>query len=207
MYTDDLNLFREAREATIGLTAGLTEQQSLWLPGPGKWSVGEVLDHILLAERLYRDRFTKLVELKKAGRKAELHSGFAEIDTSLLHIPKPVLPMLEMPFQMMNFFVPTAVREAMTRYRVIPAQAPSIATPRKGRPVNELCNELQSSVAQTEELFRNNPNLDYREMRMAHPLMGNNHVLRLLRIMTRHEQRHQEQIRSVQRMAAYPGGS
>jgi DinB superfamily len=200
----DLRLFRTVREATLQLTAGLTESQAAYLPGPGKWSIGEVLDHILLAEKLYRDRFTKLIELKNAGQRPELKSDFSEINTSILFIPKPILPFLEAPFKMMNLFIPTAVREAMTRYRVMPAQAPSIALPRKGRPIAELREELRCAVERTEELFRSNPDLDYRELRLSHPLMGNNNVLQLVRVMSMHEQRHQRQIRTVQRAPLYP---
>src|SRR3970040_1539870 len=149
MYQADLEQFHTVRMASLGLAAGLTDQQAAFTPGPGKWSVGEVLDHILLAEQLYRDRFTRLIELKKAGRKAELVSDFSGINTSVFFIPKPMLPALELPFKMMNLFVPAAVRETLTRYRLMPAQAPSIAEPRKGRPVAELREALQLSLAQT----------------------------------------------------------
>ena len=204
MYQTDLELFHTVRIATLGLAAELTDQQAAFSPGPDKWSVGEVLDHLLLAEQLYRDRFTRLIELKKAGRKAELVSDFSEINTSVLFIPKPILPALELPFKMMNLFVPAAVRETLTRYRLMPAQAPSIAEPRKGRPVAELREALQESLAQTERLFQDNPELNYREMRLSHPLMGNNNVLQLVRIMALHEQRHQDQFRRVTGSPAYP---
>ena len=207
MYQTDLKLFRSVREASLRLAEGLTEQQAAYAPAPGQWSIGEVLDHLLLAEKLYRDRFTKLIELKMAGQKPEMKSDFSEINTSVLFIPKAVLPLLEAPFKILNLFVPTGVREAMTRYRVMPAQAPSIAIPRKGRPVAELREELRNSIEQTVNLFRGNPDLDYRGMRLSHPLMGNNNVLQLVRIMSMHEQRHQEQIRGVQRSPSYPKGS
>ena len=95
MYQTDWKLFRSVRTATLGLADTLSEQQAAFVPAPGKWSIGEVLDHLLLAEKLYRDRFAKLIELKKAGQKAELQSDFSEIDTSVLFIPKPLLPFLE----------------------------------------------------------------------------------------------------------------
>ncbi|MBI4479415.1 MAG: DinB family protein [Acidobacteria bacterium] len=207
MYQTDLELFHTVRIATLGLAAGLTDQQAAFPPGAGKWSIGEVLDHILLAEQLYRDRFTRLIELKKAGRKAELVSDFSEINTSVMFIPKPLLPALELPFKMMNLIVPVAVRETLTRHRLVPAQAPSLAEPRKGRPVAELREALQSSFAQTRKLFQDNPELNYREMRLSHPLMGNNNVLQLVRIMSLHEQRHQDQIRRVMASVAYPKSS
>ena len=204
MYAADLDLFRSTRAATLGLAEGVNERQALFTPAAGKWSAGEVLDHLLLAEKLYRDKFTELIALIKAGRKAEIHTSFGDIDTSILFIPKAALPFMEVPFRMMNLFVPTAVRETMTRYRLMPAQAPNIAQPRKGRPLTELKQDLNSSLQETSTLFESNPNLDYREMRLSHPLMGNNNALQILRIMAMHEQRHQEQIRNLLRSPSFP---
>src|SRR5689334_19262142 len=138
MYRDDLELFHVARAATLKIADQVSDTQAAFIPAPGRWSIGEVLDHILLAEQLYRERFVKLIELAKAGKKPEIATDFSEIDTSILFIPRPMLPLLTMPFQMMNLFVPTTVRETLTRYRLMPAQAPSIAKPRRGRPVAEL---------------------------------------------------------------------
>jgi uncharacterized damage-inducible protein DinB len=203
MYQEELNLFRATRGATLELAAPLTEPQAAFTPAPGKWSVAEVLDHLLLAEQLYRERFSRLIELKKAGKKPQLDSSFDEINTSVMFIPKPLLPALEMPFRMMNLFIPSAVREVMTRNRIMPAQAPSIAEPRK-RPLKELRPALAASLEETQRLFDSNAGLDYREMRMSHPLMGDNNVLQILRIMRLHEERHQEQIRNVMRTPAFP---
>ena len=46
--------------------------------------------------------------------------------------------------------------------------------------------------------------LDYREMRLSHPLLGDNNVLQLLRMMRLHEERHQEQIRDILHSPAFP---
>jgi DinB family protein len=204
MYQSDLELFHVARAATQKIADQVSDAQAAFIPASGRWSIGEVLDHILLAEQLYRERFAKLIDLRRSGKRAEIASDFSEIDTSILFIPRPMLPFLAMPLQMMNLFVPTTVRETMTRYRLMPAQAPSVATPRSGRPIVELREQLMSGLAQTDALFAANPDLDYRTMRLSHPLMGNNNVLQLLRIMAKHEQRHQEQIRAVQHASAYP---
>jgi hypothetical protein len=203
MYQDELNLFSAVRGATLDLVSQLSEGQAAFTPAPGKWSAAEVLDHVLLAEKLYRDRFSKLIELRKSGKKPELTSSFDEIDTSILFIPKPMLPLMEMPFRMMNLFVPSAVREMLTRHRVMPAQAPRIAEPRK-RPLMELQQDLKVSLQETRRLFDENADLDYRGMRLSHPLMGSNNVLQLLRIMRLHEERHQEQIRGILHSPAFP---
>lgn len=204
MYQADFDLFRQARAETLKLAGGLTQKQSEFRPAPGKWSLGEVLDHLLLSEQLYREKFTRLIQLQKAGKKAALRSSFSEIDTSVLFIPRPMLPILDIPFSIFNLFVPAFMREMLTQYRLMPAQNPRIATPRSGRPLSELCAELRSSFKETEGVFEANPGLNYRQMRFAHPLMGNNNALEVLRILALHERRHQSQIRDILTSRHFP---
>jgi hypothetical protein len=204
MLPDELKLFQSVRAATQQTAGKLSEEQAAYSPGAGKWSIGEVLDHLLLADALYREQFSRVIELKKAGQRPQVRNHFAELDTSILFIPQAMLPLLEVPFRIVNSFLPARVREGLTRYRVMPAQSPTIALPRKGRPLGELREELKDSLAQTVNLFASHPGVDYRELRISHPLMGNNSVLQLVRIMALHEQRHQTQIRIVQRSTAFP---
>ena len=204
MFQAELQKFHDVRQATLQLAKGLTQEQSKFSLAPGKWSAGEVLHHVLLAEQLYWEKFEQLIALRKAGQTAEMGTSFAEINTSVLFIPKGMLPLLDVPFTMMNWFVPAAVRETLTRHRLMPAQAPSIAQPQKGKSLAELREVLRSSLEATEKLFTANPDLDYHAMRFSHPLMGRNDVVQVLRIMSLHEQRHQDQIRDVLRSAAFP---
>jgi hypothetical protein len=197
MFRPSLQRFRTVRVRTLCLVGDLTQAQSDWLPAPDKWSVGEVLDHLLLAEKYLRQEIRQLIDLKKARRTATLRRGFAELDISLGFIPKSLLPFLEIPFAVVNLFVPSAVRGFLVRSRLIPAQHPTVATPRKARSASELRTELGASFRETEALFEANPSLDYRQMFYVHPLLGSNDVLELLHIVTLHEERHQEQIADV----------
>ena len=52
MYQAELQQFRAAQAATLGLAEGLSEGQAAFAPGHGQWSAGEVLDHLLLTEQL-----------------------------------------------------------------------------------------------------------------------------------------------------------
>jgi hypothetical protein len=54
------------------------------------------------------------------------------------------------------------------RYRLIPARAADIATPRQGRSVAELHDGLRSSLEELEALFAANPNLEYDKMIHQH---------------------------------------
>ncbi len=204
MYESNLNLFRSVRAETLRISQGLSQAQLDFTPASGKWGAGEVLDHLLLAEKLYRELIGQLIDLTKAGRAPLIDKGFEDVNTSVMFIPQALLPYLAAPFTVFNMFVPSFVREAMTQFRLMPAQVPDIAIPRKGRPGAELRDELRASIAATEALLAANPTLDYKKMRYRHPLMGDNNVLQVLRILAFHEQRHQSQLNDILRSRAFP---
>jgi hypothetical protein len=197
-------MLRFTRVETLRFCASTTQEQSDFNPSAGKWSVGEVLDHLLLAEKLYRDIFARLIQMQKTGRRAVIRIGFDEVNTSIAFIPKALLPMLEIPFTMLNLFVPTQLREAMTQFRWLPAQNPDVARPRWKKPVQELRAGLAASIDETAALLDANPGLDYRQMRFIHPLMGDNSVLDGLRIIALHERRHHAQIQEILQSRRFP---
>ena len=204
MFRESLEMFCSTRSRTMALVDQLSQEQLDFTSGVGKWSVGEVLDHLLRAENLNREQITELIELSKAGRKPFVRRTFSDVNVSVAYIPKVLLPVLEVPFTLLNTFVPARVRQYMTRNRLIPAQAPDIATPKKGRPAGELRKDLASSIKETENLFNANADLDYREMSVQHPLLGTNDVPGLLRFMAAHEQRHQSQINNIMASPQFP---
>jgi DinB superfamily len=193
-----------ARQRTLELVAGLTQVQIEFSPDPGRWSVGEVLDHLLLAEALNRRDIAELIALAKSGRRPYLKRTFADMNVSMAFIPKSMLPSLEVPFRVLNMMVPRSARELLTRYRLVPAQSPDAGTPRKDRPIDELREELHGSLQEMKALFEANPTLDYRAMIHQHPLMGVNNALQMLRIVALHEQRHQSQISDILRHPGFP---
>jgi len=166
-------------------------------PAPGKWSVGEVLDHLVLGQRLNTSYIAQVIGMKKAGQQPVLTLSFTDVDVSVGYIPKSLLPALEAPFTILNMFLPATIRDLMTRYRLVPAQNAGITTPRRGRSTDALRNDLISSFRETEELLESHPDLEYGEMVIMHPLLGRNDVPGLLRFLTLHEQRHQSQINDI----------
>jgi uncharacterized damage-inducible protein DinB len=203
MYRQNLELLRSTRAGTLRICSGISQAQSEFTQ-PGKWSVGENLHHLVLADDIYRSYFGQLIDMQKSGQRPVLRRSFADLNTSVAFIPKPILPLLEIPFTVMNMFVPNVVRETMIEFRVLPAQNPDIITPKKGQPVKELRSALQASYDKTAALFNDNPQLDYRGMLYQHPIMGSNSVLQMLRIVALHERRHQSQIQEVLRSRQFP---
>jgi uncharacterized damage-inducible protein DinB len=201
---DRLNEPALARAATIRLVASLTQAQLDFSPKPGAWSVGEVLDHLLLAEAMWREEIALLIEMKRAGRRPYLRRTFADVNVSPLGLPDVVLQWLDLPFTIANVFIPAFVRDLATEYVVIPARNPNRATPRPRRAAADLRAELLTSQAHLRDLLSANADLDFREMVSEHPLMGANNVPAILAFLARHERRHQSQIARVKADSRFP---
>jgi hypothetical protein len=199
-----LDLHRVNRTRTLEMVRGLSQGQLDFAPPAGKWSVGEVLDHLILGQRLNLSYIAEVIGMKKAGHRPVLRLRFEDVDVSIGYVPKSMLPVLEIPFTIVNIFLPNNVRDFMTRYRLVPAQNPELTTPRRFRPADELRNDLISSLRETEALLESNADLDFSEMLIQHPLLGNNNVPGLLRFLALHEQRHQSQIESVLTSPGFP---
>src|ERR1700676_4144722 len=119
MYKQNLELLQSARAGPLRLCSTITQPQSEFAP-QRKWSAGEVLHHLLLSDYLYQRNFARLIELQKSGQRPVLPSNFSDFNPSIAFIPKSLLPMLEVPFTVVNLFVPNVVRETMTQFRLLP---------------------------------------------------------------------------------------
>lgn len=205
MIPQELDDIRPERQRTLDLVADLTQRQLDFSPAAGKWSVGEVLDHIPRVETSLRGEIETLIELARQGQETVVRRSFRDLDISIAPIPKSMLPWLEIPFTLANLFTPRPVVEFLARSRWVPFRNPTAATPRHGRPAGDLRRDLLASCEATESLFTENPDVDYTDLVLRHPLMGANSVPDILRFLVSHEQRHQEQIRDVLRTPGMPG--
>jgi DinB superfamily len=204
MLNTNLERFRSIRARTLAMVQGLSQVQMDYSPAPGTWSIGEVVDHLILSVDIIREDIAELIELAKTGRQPLLYRSAAEFNITAFFIPKCMLPFLEIPFNFLGMFVPDSVREFFVRYRLIPAQAADTATPRQGRPAADLNDGLRSSLEALEALFAANPNLDYDKMMHQHPLLGTQNVPHLLYIMGLHEERHQSQMSDLLTGSRFP---
>lgn len=192
-----LDEFGATRARTLAMARGLTQKELDFVPAANRWSIGEVLDHMVLAEGINRDQISQLVELKKAGRTPRLNLSFSDLNISVAYLPRSVLPILELPLTLMNMLVPDSLRNYLTRNRLVPFQNPDAAAPRRGRTASALISDLTDSLEQTRALFQRNAHLDFAEMVLTHPLLGSYDVPGLIRFMSAHEQRHQSQVADV----------
>jgi hypothetical protein len=206
-FRSSLELHRANRAHTLEMVREFSQYQMDFEPAAGKWSVGEVLDHLILGQRLNLSYIAEVIGMKKAGQRPVLRLSVEDVDVSIGFIPKSILPVLEVPLTVFNLFLPDAARDFLTSHRLIPAQNPELTAPRRSRPADDLRNDLMVSLRETEELLESDADLDFSGMLIQHPLLGNKNVPGLLRFLALHEQRHQAQIESIVANPGFPGST
>ena len=193
-----------ARAQTLAALAPLSQAQLDFSPGPGRWSIGEIADHLRLAEELYRDEIARLVALARAGNRPYLKRSFEDINVAPLRLPTPVLSWLSVPFSLMSRVLPDQVLSFVTEFPVLPTRNPDRATPRPGRPGAELRAALARSLADTRALVEANGDLDFARLISEHPLTGASDAPQILRFLSLHERRHQGQMERVRSDPRFP---
>ena len=191
----ELSEFRSARERTRSLVTGLSEDEMAEQPAPERWSPGELVDHLLRSERLWRGEIEELVRLVRAGRQAHLSRPLTDFPWPLVGVvPAPLLGLISVPLTLFSTFLPTRLVIGIVGQRTLKARAPEIITPSRGRPAEELKSELESESAATAALFEDNDDLRFDRMVYHNPLIGVVDAVDLLRIVTAHEKRHHGQL-------------
>ena len=124
--------FRRVRLHTVELIAPLSQQNLDFVSAPGRWSAGEIVDHVILAADSLQHVLEELIRLKRNGKRPFVALTFADIDISFAFLPKSLLPVLEMPLSCVSRFVPAEMRNFLIENRVLPFRAATAATPRHG---------------------------------------------------------------------------
>jgi hypothetical protein len=190
---------QRVRGRTLAILHDLSQQELDCRPAAGKWSAGEVADHLIKSNQMHIREINKLVALKRAGQKPYISVGLSQMGVAIPLVPDALLPLAELPVGIFNYFVPNSVREFMLSHSFVPAQAPPILQPEARRDRAVLLSELSAELRRTEMLFSENDDLDFKEMRYYHPLFGLNTVDDILGLMTSHEERHQKQLKEILR--------
>lgn len=201
---DRLTEFASVRALTLAAIGPLSRAQLEFSPRPDRWSVGEIADHLLLSEELYRGIFVQLVELARAGQPTYRRHSFADVNVAPLHLPNAMLSWMEVPIGVMNRLIPDSVIALLTEYPILPTRNPDIATPRPRRPAAELKADLAGSIVKTRAIIESNADLDFDQMVSEHPLTGRTNVAQILTFLALHERRHQGQMEGVRVGPRFP---
>jgi hypothetical protein len=189
--------YRVARDGTLALIQDLTQEQAGFFPAARVWSIGQIVEHLLLTEELYRTQMRNLIEIARRGEKRNIELTFNDIDNSIAFIPRDVIPKLTVPLNVLNTFIPRAVREAMFRIPLIPALNPRASQPTSGQSIAALRVRAVSALHATEEIFRGKLPPELMNRTLSHPIIGTNNIAQIFGILAAHEERHHGQIRAV----------
>lgn len=201
---DRLTDLASVRALTLAAVTPLSQRQLDFSPRPDRWSIGEIADHLLLAERQYREEIGRLIALARSGQRPYIRRSFAEANVAPLFIPDAVLSMLDVPFSLFGRFVPDAVRAVITELPLLPTRNPTFATPRPQRPAAALRTDLATSIKETAGLLASNADIDFTQLISEHPLTGRTNVPQILIFLARHERRHQRQMEDVRMAEGFP---
>lgn len=201
-----LEPLRSTRRETLRLVEGLSQAQVDFSPGPAKWSVGEILDHLIRVDLLFRDEYEELVRQGRNSGCAFRFRGLSETGLTLPLVPDALLPLFDLPAAVMGVVIPRPVRQIVLGNRSVPAQAPPPIQPRKGRAADDLRRDLRAAVERLEALLGENRNLRLDRLYYYNPLIGLTDLPGMTAFTASHESRHQEQLREILAQPGFPAG-
>ena len=200
---EDFDDARAIRDETLSLVAELDQEQSEFRPASDRWSVGEVLDHLVRLDDLIVRELEVTIQQRQRGLPF-VYRGLADVDTTVPWVLRPILPFVEIPFGVFNAVFPQSLRRSLTGNRSIPLQAPKIIEPRAGRPIATLRDELRETYDVLARQQDDNPGIDFGSVYYYNSITGLNSVAGMYRFVSNHEERHQEQLRDILDEASFP---
>jgi hypothetical protein len=164
-----------AREALLAEVRGLSEAQLAFQPAPGKWSIGEILDHLSLAERSIARVASRILQ-QAAGR-------------GLIGEPGSMDPL------------PHRLDREMFD---APAAAPESVLPSPGRPITHLLSSLGESRERLLEVSSRADGRVVGNVTIRHFQLGDLHFYQWLALEGAHESKHLAQIRRIKSHPKFP---
>ncbi|MBZ5589097.1 MAG: DinB family protein [Acidobacteriia bacterium] len=163
--------------AVLGAVASLSQAQADWRPAPDRWTVGEVLHHIVLSNRSFARVVGKLVEV-----------GRREGPT--------VPPKGRRSWPRLRSFADASASG--------PVKNPDRVTPSHGLPIEQLKRDLVESHHAVVEQIPALSTLEMAELRFPHPLGFELNLYHWVDIAGAHEHRHLAQIQAVMAAPGFP---
>lgn len=165
----------EIRVALLAEVRELTEAQLGFRTGEGRWSIGEILDHLCLSERNISRTVSRIFQ-QAAGLGFVREAGGEETP-------------------------PPAIDEA--RYNE-PAGAPESVRPSPDRPLERLLAGLEESRERLVEVSGRADGRVVGHVQMQHFQLGDLDFYQWLLVEGAHERKHLAQVRQLKQRAAFP---
>jgi hypothetical protein len=164
----------------MGTVASLGQAQVDWRPAPDRWSVGEVLHHLILSNRSFALVVRKLVD---RGRR----EGLAARPDGRRSWPR--------------------LRAIADVQATGPVRNPERVTPAHGLPVEQLRRELVETHRAVALQIPDLAGLDLAALRFPHPLGFELNLFQWSDIAGAHERRHLRQIETVLAAEGFPSAN
>ncbi len=163
------------RARLLASVEGLSEKQLAFQQAPGKWSIGEILDHLCLAERSMTRTISRLLQQA---------AGFGMIGApGTIEEPRHTIDL-----------------EAYRR----PVLAPDAVLPSHDRPLSRLRSELQESRERLLEVSARVDGRVVGPIALVHFQLGHLNFYQWLAVVGAHDARHLEQIERIKHDPHFP---
>ena len=153
---------------------GLGQRQADWKPSAKDWSVGEIVDHLTVAEIATGKLTTKLT--KEAAAAGTLAPWPADLTVFAPLPPDPPGP----------------------------ADAPEAVRPSPGKVIGELIATMKATRERSRQSIEKLATLDPRQLRFKHAHRGDLDLAQWWELQRRHDAIHLAQIRDVKRAPGFP---
>lgn len=168
------NEMQESRAELLHEVEGMGQPQADWRPAAGEWSIGEVLDHLIIAENATGRLTTKLT------REAEATGALAPYPGDSVEVaPLPPWP-------------------------PGPAEAPEAVRPAHGKPIGELVEAMRATRERSRQSLERLATLDVRPLRFPHARLGELDLGQWWRLQAEHDRIHLDQVRAIRRAPEFP---
>ena len=167
-------------DALLAAVGSLDQGQADWRPAPDRWSVGEVLHHLILSNRSFALVVRKLVD---RGRR----EGLAARPDGRRSWPR--------------------VRAIADVQASGPVRSPDRVTATRGLPVEQLRRELVESHRAVALQIPDLAGIDLAPLRFPHPLGFELNLFQWADIAGAHERRHLRQIETVLAAQGFPSAT
>jgi DinB family protein len=168
------NDLEHARAEVLREVEGLSQRQADWRPGEKDWSVGEIVDHLTIAENATGKLTTKLT------REAESAGTLGPFPPDLVKFaPLPPWP-------------------------AGPAEAPPVVSPQHGKPFAELVAAMKATRERSRASVDKLGTLDPRRLVFKHFRLGDLDLAQWWTLQVHHDGVHLAQIRAVKSAPGFP---
>jgi DinB superfamily len=153
----------------------LSQRQADWRPSANDWSVGEIVDHLTIAETATSKLTTKLLKEIQAGSAAA------------------VFP------HDLTEFAAAPLREGDEG-----GEAPPVVRPSHGKPIGELVGVMKATRVRSRESVERLAGCDPRQLKFKHFRFGDLDLGQWWRLTAAHDSMHLRQIREVKSAPEFP---